>query len=124
MIAKWIPPQERSTLAALINSGAQVGTFISLPVSGYLAGTLGWRSTFYLFGALGIAWAIFYYFLCFNSPESHPRISEVKHDMPLINLIETDCFCIAGGKELFNQVHKLQKERRKTASSTIQTNLQ
>merc|ERR1719282_1228425 len=36
MIVVWVPPQERSRLAGLIYGGAQFGTVVSLPISGYL----------------------------------------------------------------------------------------
>lgn len=80
MIAKWIPPKERSKLGSLIWAGAQAGTVVSLPVSGYLADDLGWESVFYVFGVLGIIWFVFWIFFCFNSPAEHPRISKEERD--------------------------------------------
>ena len=57
--------------------GAQAGTMIALPVSGVLADEINWESVFYVFGALGILWFIFWAYLCHNSPASHPRIDQV-----------------------------------------------
>lgn len=37
---------------------------------------VGWPASFYLFGAIGLAWCVLYYFLAHNSPASHPSISD------------------------------------------------
>lgn len=46
-------------------------------VNGMLASTYGWEWAFYVPGMLGFSWCLIWTFLCFDSPESHPRISEV-----------------------------------------------
>lgn len=57
--------------------GAQFGTVLALPISGLLASSAaGWPSCFYLFGALGLAWAILWFFLGANSPAEHSFISK------------------------------------------------
>ncbi|XP_049873381.1 sialin isoform X2 [Pectinophora gossypiella] len=77
MLAKWIPPMERSQFAAYVYAGSNIGTVISLPVSGWLC-TLdwggGWPLCFYLFGGLGVVWFVAWMFLVYDAPEKHPRI--------------------------------------------------
>jgi len=46
LISDWIPPRERNKLAVFIWSGIQFGTFLELPLSGYLSTWLGWPSVF------------------------------------------------------------------------------
>lgn len=47
-----------------------------MPISGYLVETsLGWPSIFYLFGILGLVWSIFWFFIGYNTPAVHPKIS-------------------------------------------------
>lgn len=48
--SKWAPPLERSKLASMGFSGSFVGTVVSMPLSGYIAQTLGWEAIFYIFG--------------------------------------------------------------------------
>ena len=65
-------------------AGAQAGTVIAMPISGALADDVSWQSVFYFFGILGCIWFIFWLFLCFDSPATHPRISQV---MALLKLL-------------------------------------
>ncbi|KAH1015828.1 putative inorganic phosphate cotransporter isoform X2 [Dendroctonus ponderosae] len=80
MLAKWIPPLERSKFGAYVYAGSNFGTIISLPLSGWLCslkmsdGTGGWPLAFYIFGVLGVIWFIFWIFLVYDSPTTHPRI--------------------------------------------------
>lgn len=77
MLAKWIPPLERSKFAAIVYAGSNIGTVISLPISGWLC-TLefagGWPLCFYIFGGLGVIWFGFWLILVYDTPHSHPRI--------------------------------------------------
>ena len=78
MLARWIPPLERNTFAAAVFSGSNFGTIIAMPLSGYLASVEwmgGWPLAFYVFGALGVVWSVVWWFVVFDSPASHPRIS-------------------------------------------------
>lgn len=78
MLARWVPKNERSRFAAVVYNGANFGTVISIPLTGYLCNLEwmdGWPLSFYLFGACGFIWCIFWYFLVFDTPEKHPRIS-------------------------------------------------
>jgi MFS transporter, ACS family, solute carrier family 17 (sodium-dependent inorganic phosphate cotransporter), other len=57
MLARWVPPRNRSRAVALMTSGAALGTVVSLPVSGWLVRDYGWPTPFYAFGVVGLAWA-------------------------------------------------------------------
>ncbi|KAJ8923064.1 hypothetical protein NQ315_001613 [Exocentrus adspersus] len=77
MLARWIPPLERSKFAAYVYAGTNFGTILSLPLSGWLCSFEydgGWPLSFYLFGILGIIWFVFWLFLIYDTPTSHPRI--------------------------------------------------
>ncbi|XP_023012123.1 major Facilitator Superfamily Transporter 10 isoform X1 [Leptinotarsa decemlineata] len=77
MLAKWIPPLERSKFAAYVYAGTNFGTIVSLPLSGWLCSLeldRGWPLSFYLFGMLGIIWFGFWMYFIYDSPSTHPRI--------------------------------------------------
>ncbi|KAF6725584.1 Sialin [Oryzias melastigma] len=76
MWAAWAPPMERSRLLTISYLGAQLGTVISLPVSGQICFYLGWTYVFYIFGAIGLVWFVLWAFFVFDSPNTHPRISD------------------------------------------------
>jgi MFS transporter, ACS family, solute carrier family 17 (sodium-dependent inorganic phosphate cotransporter), member 5 len=98
MLAIWVPKTERSRFAAVVYNGANFGTIVSIPLTGYLCSLEfmgGWPLSFYIFGVLGIVWwyevvivinclmhicmiyfSIFWWWFVFDSPQSHPRISQ------------------------------------------------
>ena len=79
MLAKWIPPNERSRMGAFVYAGAQFGTVISMPLSGILSEygfDGGWPSIFYVFGAVGTIWCVAFLLMVYEDPETHPRIAE------------------------------------------------
>lgn len=75
LLAKWIPPQERSRMGALVYAGAQFGTIVSMPISGLLA-EVSWPSIFYVFGIIGIVWSVAFLWTVYEDPQSSKRISE------------------------------------------------
>ncbi|GAV05725.1 hypothetical protein RvY_15808 [Ramazzottius varieornatus] len=83
LLGRWAPPNERSRIAAISYAGVQVGTVVTMLLSGVLAEQLGWESVFHFFGALGIIWYIVWVLYASSSPEEHPRISEAERRMIL-----------------------------------------
>lgn len=62
MIGRWVPAERRSRAVAMLGSGLSLGTLVALPVTGWLVRSHGWPSPFYIFGALGLVWAIPWFF--------------------------------------------------------------
>lgn len=62
-----------------MSAGSQFGTVITLTASGWLCDSDflgGWPSVFYVFGGVGVLWSIAWYFLAYDTPVQHPRISQ------------------------------------------------
>jgi ACS family sodium-dependent inorganic phosphate cotransporter len=57
-------------------AASSLGAAITMPVCGFLISSLGWESVFYVTGVVGLIWSIAWFFLVFDSPAQHPRISE------------------------------------------------
>lgn len=74
MAAAWIAPMERSKFIANMMASA-LGAALTMPLCGYLISSVGWESVFYVTGAIGIVWSVAWFFLVFDSPAQHPRIS-------------------------------------------------
>jgi len=78
MIARWSVPKYRSLIVCVILIGMEAGIIVGMLLTGILcdhgfAG--GWPSAFYVFGMFGCLWSVAWFFLCYNSPYTHPRIS-------------------------------------------------
>ena len=58
LLAKMMPPNERSRAVSYVWGGLDVGSVIGLLLCGPLIKAYGWPSVFYLFAVLGIAWCI------------------------------------------------------------------
>jgi ACS family sodium-dependent inorganic phosphate cotransporter len=58
MVGRWVPPESRTRAVALFSSALSIGTAVSLPITGWLVNGFGWPMPFYLFGALGLVWAL------------------------------------------------------------------
>ncbi|XP_071525631.1 putative inorganic phosphate cotransporter [Panulirus ornatus] len=81
MMATWFTPEERSKYTTFTMTGSNLGTVVSYFLSGWLCDQEfmgGWPLTFYVFGALGLAWSAAWFLLVCDRPEHHPRISSAE----------------------------------------------
>jgi len=83
LVARWSAPKYRSIVVSAIFTGTDAGIVVGMIASGVLcdfdfAG--GWPSVFYVFGTLGCIWSAAWFFLCYDSPSVHPRISSEERD--------------------------------------------
>lgn len=85
MFRHWVPPAERSRAVALLSSGGPLGTLVALMASGWIVSHFGWESVFYIFGAVGFVWAVFWYMLVKNYPQDCPRVSESESALLSVN---------------------------------------
>ncbi|XP_018418519.1 PREDICTED: vesicular glutamate transporter 2 [Nanorana parkeri] len=74
--SKWAPPLERSRLATTSFCGSYAGAVIAMPLAGILVQYTGWSSVFYVYGSFGIVWYFFWILVSYESPATHPTISE------------------------------------------------
>uniref|UniRef100_A0A8C9D8I4 Sialin n=1 Tax=Panthera leo TaxID=9689 RepID=A0A8C9D8I4_PANLE len=86
MWSSWAPPLERSKLLSISYAGAQLGTVISLPLSGIICFYMNWTYVFYLFGIVGIIWFILWILLVSDKPETHKAISRHEKEYILSSL--------------------------------------
>ncbi len=75
LYGRWIPENERSRAVAIYSSAAIAGTIGALVITGFAVATFGWQPIFYVFGAVGLIYAMWLQRNIYESPESHPRIS-------------------------------------------------
>src|SRR4051812_47415614 len=58
VISRWFPVGERGRVQGIILTAAQVGGMSAPVVAAYLIQTAGWRAAFATFGAVGVVWAV------------------------------------------------------------------
>ena len=58
LIAARVPPLQRSRAVAMVASSLYLGTLFALPATGWLVRGFGWPTPFYLFGIVGLVWAV------------------------------------------------------------------
>ncbi|MEO6805400.1 MAG: MFS transporter [Edaphobacter sp.] len=60
VVAEWVPSHQRSTAMGVINAGTAVGSVLAPPLIGIILLTSGWRMVFFVSGAVGFAWVIWW----------------------------------------------------------------
>jgi ACS family hexuronate transporter-like MFS transporter len=77
VVAEWFPVHERSTAMGIINAGTAVGMVVAPPLIALVLETADWRWVFYLTGALGLLWTLFWHRAYFP-PDRHPKLGEAE----------------------------------------------
>jgi len=79
IVAAWFPGSERGTASAIFNSAQYFSLVAFAPLMGWLAHSFGWRSVFWVMGAVGIVAAIVFAKLI-HSPLAHPAVNKAEVD--------------------------------------------
>jgi len=61
VVAEWIPMHQRSTAMGIINAGTAVGSVLAPPLIGVVLLTSGWRMVFFVSGAIGLMWVLWWW---------------------------------------------------------------
>jgi len=61
LLGRWVPLRERSRAAAFNLSAIPLGTLFAVTATPFIAVEFGWPAVFYLFGALGFIWFVFWW---------------------------------------------------------------
>ena len=76
-VAEWFPVRERSTAMGIINAGTAVGMVVAPPLIALVIAAASWRSVFFVTGALGLAWTVWWHRAYF-APDRHPRLGDAE----------------------------------------------
>jgi D-galactonate transporter len=74
----WYPRHERGFVQGITHSASRLGAAIAPPIVVLIMTTLGWRSVFYICGAVGFVWSVLWYFAYRNLPEDHALVNEAE----------------------------------------------
>lgn len=74
MTAQWIPPNERSKFVTAY-LGSSIGIAVCYPLFGYIIAWSSWEWVYHFSGIIGIIWYLGWYFLVYDTPAKHPKIT-------------------------------------------------
>jgi ACS family hexuronate transporter-like MFS transporter len=77
-VSEWFPARERSTAMGIINAGTAVGAVVAPPAIAAIIQYMGWRWVFFLCGATGLLWSL-WWLRDYFAPAEHPRLSKQEH---------------------------------------------
>src|SRR5262247_4948160 len=77
-LSHWLPAGERGFAQGITHSGARLGAAITPPIVVLLITAMGWRSVFYIFGLIGVIWALYWFWYYRDRPEQHRSVNEAE----------------------------------------------
>jgi len=105
-VAEWFPGHDRATAMGIINAGTAVGAVIAPPLIALVLthchwlGLAPWRWVFYLTGALGLLWTVWWW-RSYQTPEQRDPADEVEAKIPLSALLKhRETWAVVGAKFL------------------------
>ena len=90
LVNRWMLPKERATASGLWLAAMPIGVMLGIILSGFVVASYGWRSVFYIFGAVGIVAAILNWIILRDQPEDHPSISKKELDLIKSSIVQRD----------------------------------
>ena len=76
MINGWFPRKQAATAVGLLSAGSPLGGAVAGPIVGFLALAFGWRQAFVVICAIGLVWAVIWYFISADTPARSKLVSE------------------------------------------------
>jgi MFS family permease len=80
-LSRWILPSERGFAQGITHAGSRLGAAFTPPIVVLLTTAYGWRSPFYVFGALGVGWAALWFFYYRDTPAEHRSVNAAELDL-------------------------------------------
>jgi sugar phosphate permease len=74
-ISRWFPQAERGRAHGVVWMASRIGGAISPLLVVPIQAAYGWRMSFYLFGVVGLIWAVVWYFWYRDHPAEKPGVS-------------------------------------------------
>jgi ACS family hexuronate transporter-like MFS transporter len=78
-VAEWFPARERGLATGIFNAGTSVGVVLALLVVPLILNYYGWQEVFWITGALGFVWLIFW-LIFYDVPAKQKRLTAEEFD--------------------------------------------
>jgi MFS transporter, ACS family, glucarate transporter len=76
--ARWLPARERGFAFGLAIATGAVAGAATMKLVAWMLDRVGWRSTFEMFGVVGVAWAAAWWQYFRDDPRSHPSVNDAE----------------------------------------------
>ena len=80
-LSRWMLPTERAYAQGITHAGSRLGATITPVLVVWIMAHYGWRSTFVVFGVLGVLWAAVWYFYYRDTPEEHSGVNKAELEL-------------------------------------------
>ena len=78
-VAEWFPKRERALATGIFNAGTSFGVVFALLIVPAILHFAGWQEVFWITGALGFLWLIFWLFF-YEIPSRQKRLTQDEYD--------------------------------------------
>lgn len=78
-VAEWFPSKERGLATGIFNAGTSIGVVLALLIVPWILVRYGWQEVFWITGALGFVWLIFWLWF-YEVPSKQKRLSKEEYD--------------------------------------------
>ena len=80
-LSRWMLPTERGYAQGITHAGSRLGAALTPPIVAWMILAYGWRTPFWVFGLLGIAWAAAWYWYYRDSPDEHTGVNAAELEL-------------------------------------------
>jgi MFS transporter, ACS family, glucarate transporter len=80
-LSRWMLPRERGYAQGVTHAGSRLGAALTPMLVVPIMAAFGWRSAFWVFGALGLLWAIVWYVYYRDTPDEHPGVNDAEREL-------------------------------------------
>jgi MFS family permease len=84
-LVPWLPVRRRAFGQGFQHSGSRLGAAVAPLFVVYLMRIAGWRPVFWIFGAVGVLWALGWYVYYRNVPQQHAGVNEPELELLAAN---------------------------------------
>src|SRR5215203_7048604 len=78
-VAEWFPKKERALATGFFNAGTSIGVVLALLIVPFILNNYGWQAVFWITGALGFVWLIFW-LIYYEIPSKQKRVTKEEFD--------------------------------------------
>jgi sugar phosphate permease len=80
-LSRWMLPTERGFAQGVTHAGSRIGAAMTPPLVVWLILDYGWRMPFFVFGCLGLVWALAWFWYYRDTPAEHTSVNSAELEL-------------------------------------------